>query len=230
MIKKLINNVVQWLGYEILATGFSKERLRQIGDPQTIIDIGVAEGTAAFYDAFPDAHLVLVEPLPDLYHEALTRIQKRPQPVTLLPVAAGAAAAEAIINIEMNALAKSSLLERTELTKETAGTQQRTIQIERLDRLLQEGVFMGPFGVKIDTEGFELNVIKGLTAVLSQIDFFIVEVSIAKRFEGSYTFAEFIAYMEEIGFEVTDMLSFVRADKVGTRFLDLVFKQKARSG
>lgn len=231
-MKRIIKNLALKLGYRIIKANpnipqhFTAGRIMLIGSPKTVVDVGVAGGTFELYDAFPEAQIVLVEPLPDLHKCTIDKINSSYDKVTLLPVAAGTEAADGEINIETASLEKSSLLVRSELTKEPSGTERRKIKIERLDELLEKGAFPGPFGIKIDTEGFELNVVKGVSRILSQVEFFIVEVSIAKRFEHSYSFAEFVGYMDSVGFEVTDMLSFARPDRVGTRYLDLVFKRK----
>ena len=52
-------------------SGWRVEHLRRAGiAPATVIDVGAANGTRALYEAYPDARLVLIEPLvehePDL--------------------------------------------------------------------------------------------------------------------------------------------------------------------
>ena len=119
-------------------------------------------------------------------------------------------------------------MKRTSLTETKGKTILKEIEIQTLDEIVEKNGLQGPFGIKIDTEGFELNVIKVCEKILPLIEFFIVEASIAKRFEDSYTFEELIHYMDSIDFAVTDMLDFARPDEVGTRFLDLVFQQKKK--
>lgn len=230
-MKNLIKTLGRRAGYRItrinprVPQGFCAERIRLIGNPKTIVDVGVAAGTFEYYDAFPDAHIVLVEPLPQVFEKTINHIKSKYKQVTLLPYAAGAEAGTSEINLEKNAPHKSSLMARSDLTREASGTEKHTIKLDRLDRLLTQGGFEGPFAIKIDTEGYELNVVKGLTDLLPQVDFIIAEVSVSKRFEESYSFAEFIGHMASVGFEVSDLLSFSRPDKVGTRFMDLAFKR-----
>jgi hypothetical protein len=65
-----------------------------------------------------------------------------------------------------------------------------------------------PVGIKIDTEGYELEVVKSLNCNLSRLAFIVAEVSLKKRFESSYSFAEFINYMDSKGFSLADLLGF----------------------
>ncbi len=73
--------------------------------------------------------------------------------------------------------------------------------------------------MKIDTEGFELEVIKGATKTLKKTEFVIAEVSAKRRFQGSYRFSELIAALGKQGFEPLDFLSPLRPDKEGCDIL-----------
>jgi hypothetical protein len=73
-----------------------------------------------------------------------------------------------------------------------------------LDELLGEIDAKGPFGIKIDTEGFELEVLKGARAVLSETAFVFAEVNLTERFEGSYRPSELIGFLADHGFELAD--------------------------
>ena len=62
-----------------------------------------------------------------------------------------------------------------------------------LDRLVDTGDWPTPFGIKLDAEGFEAQIITGATATLERSQFVIAEISISKRYEGGCSVAEFIA-------------------------------------
>ena len=108
---------------------------------------------------------------------------------------------------EMNA--KSSLLQRTELT---AGTvlRQHEVKVSTLDKEIDALPVNSkdPVGIKIDTEGYELEVVKGLNCNLSRVAFIVAKVSLKKRLESSHSFAKFINYMDSKGFALADLLSF----------------------
>lgn len=230
MLRKLLNRLLKSLGYCLVkvteGSGFTSDRIKKLGNPEVVIDIGVAGGTTPLYEAFPEAHIVLVEPIVGSHQAKIDRIRKSYKEVTLLETAVGESDYIAEINVETSGSSRSSFLKRTALTESDTPKEVREIPVQRLDTLLEEKGIRGSIGLKIDTEGFELKVIKGCERLLPSIEFFIVEVSMAKRFEGSYTFEEFIGYMDSIGFRATDMLDFARPDAVGTRYLDLVFMPK----
>jgi hypothetical protein len=49
-------------------------------------------------------------------------------------------------------------------------------------------------------------VIEGASRLLAETQFVIAEVVMAKRYEGGYTFAEFIGLMDSHGFRLCDVL------------------------
>ena len=83
--------------------------------------------------------------------------------------------------------------------------------------------------LKVDTQGHQLNVIRGGAAFLRQTVVVIAEVSVAELFSGSYSFAEFIAAMEEKGFYVPDILHLrCHRDNTDTQLADIAFVNCAK--
>ena len=81
------------------------------------------------------------------------------------------------------------------------------VQIARLDDLCADAGVQGPYGLKIDTEGYELEVLHGAPRVLAETQFVILEATIAGRFEGGYLFVDLIAFMDESNFDLFDVLT-----------------------
>ena len=66
----------------------------------------------------------------------------------------------------------------------------------------------GKIGVKIDTEGFELNVIKGASKTLKSVDFVLAEVRHNhESFKNMYTLAEFVEEMHKHNFILTMIIT-----------------------
>jgi hypothetical protein len=78
--------------------------------------------------------------------------------------------------------------------------------------------------LKVDTEGAELEALRGAQQSLPHIDYVIAEVSIAKRFEDSYAFEELIEFMFANNFRVYSFLTmkFPRQEQQ-QRFTDILF-------
>jgi FkbM family methyltransferase len=200
--------------------------IRRLGfRPRTIIDVGVANGTPELYAAFPDAQLILVEPLAE-YFEEIGRLLARRRGVHI-PAAAGSSEGELELRVEPRWTERSSHYSLHPLIRTGDTPTPRRVQVTTIDRIIANHAFPEPFGLKIDTEGAELEVIRGAAATLERTLFVIAEVSVLhNRFEGSYSFAQFIAAMDQAGFEVCDLLAIGRTNSSHVNLLDLVFQRR----
>ena len=74
-----------------------------------------------------------------------------------------------------------------------------------------EGLGFEPtFGLKIDAESFEDEVIKGASRLLHGTQFVIAELSVAERFRRGYAFSDFAERIDAAGFYLWDILNAVR--------------------
>ncbi len=131
------------------------------------------------------------------------------------------------INVDTGDLQKTSFSERSGLTKTGHTLKQREIEVTTLDSILKENPRLAtPVLLKIDTEGHELEVLKGATELLKMTDVVIAEVSVAERFTNSYKFSDLILFMKEHGFEVFDFLTLNYSEGFpGVKFTDILFKK-----
>jgi FkbM family methyltransferase len=196
----LLEEVGGWEGGRAWSHGGGWQTLREHGfAPATMIDVGAADGTEDLYAAFPGAYHVLIEPLRE-FEQPLDQVLERYQGERVM-TAVGSETGSAEINVDPSLL-MSSLLAKASPRPEQA----REVPITTLDALLAERSWSPPFGLKIDTEGFEHHVIAGAARVLERTQFVVAEVSVSKRFEHSHTPAQLIELMRTRGFAVRDVL------------------------
>ena len=176
--------------------------LRELGlAPGTVVDVGVAWGTAGLYEAFPNARHLLVEPLAE-YEDALRGIAERHGADYVL-AAAGSAAGETEIVVHRVPTLSSPLGERG---GDAAGAStRRTVPVVRLDELVAERGLPGPYVVKADVEGAELQVLEGASAILADTELVLLETSLFPFWDGAPVLADVIAWMREHGFAVYDV-------------------------
>ena len=215
--------------WEIIAEareGWLPENLRRTGfSPATLIDVGVGPGTASLYGAFPDAHLVLIEPLEEFLPQLERLTASRSGEYVL--AAAGDHDGTTQIKVDQDSLIASSILPSLQGTDHTRVD--RSVPLRTLDSLMRERGWQGPFGLKVDSEGFEDRVIEGAAALLEDTQFVLAEVSVGPRFEDSYTFADFIALMDGRGFALCDILHVARARRDrDAHYVDALFRPKDR--
>ena len=63
----------------------------------------------------------------------------------------------------------------------------------------------GPFLIKVDVQGAELDALRGASKILQQTDLIVLEVVLFDYFEGGNKFLDVISFMSERGFVVYDI-------------------------
>lgn len=171
--------------------------------PQTVVDVGVADGTYDLYNSFPVATHVLIEPLEE-YSKSLDEISAQ---FKTIPVRAAASdhSGEATINVH-KILTGSSLLKEVE-GAHVDGTPRR-VPVVTVDDIIKKNDCAGPFLIKIDVQGAEHIVLNGANLALKQTEVVILEVQLFKFFENGWEFSDTISLMKNKGFSVYDIFEF----------------------
>ena len=209
-------------GFDVSSTKFHHSYLKRYKfTPKTVFDIGVCKGTPELYKSFPDSKIVLLDPLEETqaYYEDFSKQFN----MEFIQCAIGSKKGQTCIHIPKNRLGSTSILERTEIYNPKVEINTRSVKVETLDNIIQERKSISPYGVKIDTEGYELEVLKGMCNSIKDVEFIIAEVSIKKRFVDSYEFSDIVSFLAKFDFELLDILS---GFQHSPRFLDCLFARK----
>lgn len=186
--------------------------------PQTIVDVGVADGTLELYRHFPGAKLALVEPIEE-FRPSIEGILKR-YPGSVHFVAAGPKDGEVSFAIDSDV----SALHNAKLATGSRAAA-RTVQMRRLDTILDD--VAGPVLLKIDVEGFELGVVDGAPELMKLVEVAILETRVIRTIEESSIFSEVCAHMAAQGFEVYDIIDMIARPLDGALVLcDIVFVRR----
>lgn len=213
-IKKIIDLMLSPLDLEIRRKPLKYRRnsllgaLRQIRDPcnfspQTIVDVGAAFGdwSKLCLKVFPDAQYFLFEPLTE-FAGVLKRFADEFENVTYLELAVGSRKGDIVINVHED-LVGSSILKETEGS--LSDGQAREVPIVTLDQALKD--LSGPYLIKIDVQGTELEVLTGAEKVLKDTEYIILEVSLFQSMINAPQLFDVIKFMKERGFVVYDIIS-----------------------
>jgi FkbM family methyltransferase len=176
--------------------------------PDAVIDVGVAEGTPWLYNSFPGAHFVLVDPLPGAQEAVASRGVLKDN-FDFHAVALGARAGQAVLSVPHSSKgregAMASLLPRTDqLRDRITFSDDVAVPLTTLDTIA--AAYSGRLGLKIDTEGYELEVLKGGKDTLARCDFVLLELSVTPRFDGVGLPSAVIALLADAGLELRDVL------------------------
>jgi len=98
--------------------------------------------------------------------------------------------------------------------------------MRRLDSLLPEKL-EHPVFIKVDTQGAEIEVLKGLGSRISEIDLMILETTMMPMRHGIPQFADIVRFCDEAGFAVYDVLEgHMRSLDGALAQIDLAFIRK----
>jgi FkbM family methyltransferase len=224
-----INRVLEPIGLRLMRTNapvrnfalFFKH-LKSLGfEVKTVIDVGIAFGTSPIYDAFPRAKYFLVEPVVEC-RPVLEQLKQRLDAEYFL-VAAGAENGEVTFNVHDD-ISGSSLFSQVE--GKALDGEARPTPMRRLDSLLPENLEQ-PVFLKVDTQGAEIEVLKGLGSRISEIDLLILETTMMPVRHGIPQFADIVRFCDEAGFAVYDVLEgHMRALDGALAQIDLAFVRK----
>lgn len=183
-------------------------RLISLTKPTAVIDVGANVGQFALCVLADFKHLRVVsfEPEAQAYAEALRRSRRHPDWVVAERVAVGAEEGRVALHVAGNSQS-SSLLEMMEL-HEIAAPESKYRAVEStpcrtLDALLSGETDKEPrYYLKIDTQGYEMNVLRGGLQTLDKAVAVQCEVSFDELYRGQPLAPEVIDFVTARGFAV----------------------------
>jgi FkbM family methyltransferase len=166
----------------------------------TVIDVGANKGQFAVYARirWPNARLICFEPLPKP-RAKLVRVTRGQAEIH--DCALGAEPGEGRMHLASRT-DSSSLLALGARQKAIFGMEESGelwVPIKRLDACVSTPL-PRPFLLKIDVQGFELEVLKGATGLLPNLDAVYVEASYVELYEGQALHEEIERYLTDAGF------------------------------
>jgi FkbM family methyltransferase len=172
--------------------------------PACIIDVGAAQGTFSLqcHKIFPNSKYILIEPLQE-FKPALDSVVARIGTARHIQAAAGSAAGATVLHVHQD-LFGSSLYQENE--DSDVNGQPRKVRALTLDEIRDEQDLAGPFLVKIDVQGAELDVLAGALQILRDTQYLILEVSCFHFFQGGPQLFDVVTAMKQHGFAVYDVL------------------------
>lgn len=208
------------------STWWSLENVKRCGfSPRTVLDVGayIGDWTQQARKIWPEAHYLMVEPQPNK-HDRLRVLCNGS--VRLAPVLVGATESETV-QFHMGERGGSSVFEQVDGCKWDAVTAMRS---RTLDSLIEEHKLAGPFLLKADVQGYELEVLRGANYTLEETEVILLETSLMPYNAGAPTFSEVISFMTERGFVAYDFCSFWRRQSDDAAFqVDVIFVKEDSS-
>ncbi|MEM9356198.1 MAG: FkbM family methyltransferase [Pseudomonadota bacterium] len=188
-----LNDILEPAGLKVTQrVGFAP--LSKYIDANHIIDVGVGEGTPDLYDTFPGAYLDLFEPEAS-FHPRIENSILRSRSGRLHRMALGSS--EGWMPFVRPGRGSGHLV-----TEPNSGSDSQfshvTVPVRRLDKCLRDCRISGPSVLKIDTEGFEYEVLLGAEGVLKRIDIVVVEMQFHEH--SSYSPDQLMEFLRQRSF------------------------------
>lgn len=172
--------------------------------PNIIIDVGVATGTYEMYRVYPDSYYLLIEPLVE-FNASIKNIlrQYRGEHIS---AAASDVNGSLVLNVHADHLDGSSLLKEGVETAEHEV--ERVVETFRIDDVIAKKNLSGPFLIKIDVQGAELDVLKGAPLALINAEVVVLEVSLFPFMRNSPQLFDVVTFMKQAGFVTYDLFGY----------------------
>ncbi len=141
--------------------------------------------------------------------------------------ALGSKSGETLINVSSSS-DFSSILEVNDYARErwenSQITHQQTIEVKTLDKLASEGVFesSGNLLLKMDTQGYDLEVFKGAPYLLPRIRCMVSELSLIPIYEDMPSYLDSLSVFESNGFRVSGFYPVTRNKNLTLNEVDCV--------
>ena len=107
------------------------------------------------------------------------------------------------------------------------GATKRVKSLEKLDKVVESRGWPQPDLIKLDTQGYELEVLKGGCVALKKAEFVLMEVSLLEIYKGAPLLEDVILQMSNWGYQLYDICSLMRRPLDKALFqTDLLFIKK----
>ena len=199
--------------------------VKQLGfEPETVIDVGAGLGTFEIYESFPKSRYLLIEPIAE-NEPYLKKICQYLERADYIIAAASTEAGLVPLQVNLSNFIHSYISEEGEASSETF--ELRTIPAVTLDEICKSRQLEGPYLIKVDVDGRELDVLGGAIQILQNTDLVIVEVNlyVTARFD---KMCAVINFMKEQGFVAYDIVDFsYRLSDLALFQVDMVFVKES---
>lgn len=214
------------LGAPNMLSGLLALRDRGVS-PRTVVDGGACMGdwTRLFRSVFPDATVLMIE-AQECHAEALRHVCEQQAPkVKLAHSLIGPPglnkAAFVVLDDAAGGTGSSVLPENSNVPRHVV-----ILPVTTLDALVEQQGLSAPDFIKLDVQGFELEVLKGAAAALTAAEFVLLEVSLWQYNQGSPLLAEVIGWMDQHGFRAYEIFDISRRGDGVLVQVDVLFVRK----
>jgi FkbM family methyltransferase len=206
--------------FQVPETESSLRRMKRLGfNPLVAIDVGgyVGDWTRSFKQVFPESRVLMIEPQASKT-AVLAKVAAELPNVEVTSALLGSRV-EANVGFRESEMA-SSVLEESENRRPPT----TYLPMTTLDAITEGTPFTKPNFIKLDVQGYEIEVLRGGGRTLESAEAVLMEVNLLGLHEGVPLFHESAEYMGKQGFQVYDLCSLIRRPYDGALWqADVIF-------
>jgi FkbM family methyltransferase len=175
----------------------------------SIMDVGANRGWWSKLAAavFPEARLTLIEPQEELLPDLEQFVSSHPGSRYIL---SGVGASEGRLPLTL----WDDTMGSSFRAHPDASLRQREVPVTTIDCLIAQGTSV-PDLIKLDVQGFELDVLRGASSTFGVTEAYIIEVCLYPFYDGAPSFYDVVSFMHERQYAVYDFPGFGRRPSDG---------------
>lgn len=227
LINKTIKKLFKKLGFDLTRYNPASSQNARILEffliykIDTVLDVeaNIGQFAIGLRESGYKGRIISFEPLSEAYSHLLINSKNDPNWIIAPRMAIGSEEGKKTINMSGN-FVSSSILKMTNIhikgAPESAYIGSEEIYINKLDNIWKtffknkDNIF-----IKIDVQGYESQVLKGATSILSKIKGIQIELSLVPLYENQLLFRDMLDYITSLGFELWDILPGFRDKQSG---------------
>jgi FkbM family methyltransferase len=195
---------------------WSLTQLRRFGFvPEHVLDVGAFKGdwTRICLDIFPEATITCIEPQ-DSTQQELQKIASKNSNVEIIQTLLGSSVRDSVPFKEIGS--GSSVL--------SGGNKKVSRPMTTLDAMISDGLFDPPNLIKLDVQGYEIEVLNGWNIGFDRCKVIQIEISLIPIVQGAPLLHEVVSYLYGRGFVMFDVDELIRAPSDGAVWqIDAIF-------
>lgn len=229
--QSFIKSTLRKFGVEIKKSAFGlvlEEDLKSLNQKRpfrTVFDIGANEGQTSlhFNEMFPQARIFSFEPSSQTFEKLKANVQGIPQ---ITPIRTAVGTTEGSVTFKnTGSSVNSSILDYLNPIGEDMVCNEEEVPLRTVPSICEEHKLAGIDLLKIDTQGYDLHVMKGAESLLKahKVGVILTEVIMVQMYDGQAWFHDVCTYLHELGFRLCCMHGINREGDPFIHWADAVF-------
>jgi FkbM family methyltransferase len=227
-IRPLVQGVLRAMGLEVRRAKnanlepFVLKNILSATGASIVLDVGAnvgQYGDSLLQGGF-NGTLISFEAIPDIHRRLLEHAKRRSPHWLVAPCAAvGSSKGQIEFNIAGNSVSSSVLpmmAAHLDAAPQSRYVQKQLVNVARLDEIAEPLIpAAGTMLIKVDTQGYEIEVLKGATGLLERTVALQLELSLVPLYDGAPTIAQMISFAAANGFELFNLIPGFRDKRSG---------------